>query len=55
MPYLDTFSDSWTSKKARHLLKRTSFGITETVVSEAVSLGLSGTFDKLPIRWCWKW
>jgi uncharacterized protein (DUF1800 family) len=47
MPYLDTFSENWTSKKARHLLKRTSFGITETVVSEAVSLGLSGTFDKL--------
>ena len=47
MPYLDTFSENWTSKKARHLLKRTSFGITEMLVSEAVSLGLSGTIDQL--------
>ena len=47
MPYLDNFSGNWTSKEARHLLKRTSFGITEVLVSEAVSLGLLGTIDKL--------
>ena len=47
MPYLDNFSGNWTSKEARHLLKRTSFGITEMLVSEAVSLGLLGTIDKL--------
>ena len=47
MPYLDNFSGNWTSKEARHLLKRTSFGITEVLVSEAVSLGLPGTIDKL--------
>lgn len=47
MPYLDNFSGNWTSKEARHLLKRTSFGITEMLVSEAVSLGLPGTIDKL--------
>lgn len=47
MPYLDTYSGNWSSKEARNLLKRTSFGITETLVSEAVNLGLSGTIDKL--------
>jgi uncharacterized protein (DUF1800 family) len=47
MPYLDNFSENWTAKEARHLLKRTSFGITEMLVSEAVSLGLSGTIDQL--------
>ena len=47
MPYLDTFSGNWTTKEARHLLKRTSFGVTETMVSEAVSLGLMGTIDEL--------
>jgi len=47
MPYLDNFSRNWTAKEARHLLKRTSFGVTETVVSEAVSLGLSGTIEQL--------
>jgi uncharacterized protein (DUF1800 family) len=47
MPYLDNFSENWTAKEARHLLKRTSFGVTEMLVSEAVSLGLSGTIDQL--------
>ncbi len=47
MPNLDIYSGNWTAKEARHLLKRTSFGISEIVVSEAVSLGLSGTIDKL--------
>jgi uncharacterized protein (DUF1800 family) len=47
MPYLDTFSGNLTSKEARHLLKRTSFGVTETMVSEAVNLGLESTIEKL--------
>ena len=47
MPYLDTFSGNFTAKEARHLLKRTSFGITETLVSEVLNLGLSETIDKL--------
>ena len=47
MPYLDTYSGDWSAEKARHLLKRTSFGITPDLVSEAVSIGLSATIDKL--------
>ena len=47
MPFLDTFSENWTAKEARHLLKRTSFGITPTLVQEAISLGLTGTINKL--------
>jgi uncharacterized protein (DUF1800 family) len=47
MPNLDTFSGNFTSKEARHLLKRTTFGVTETMVSESVSLGLSATITKL--------
>jgi hypothetical protein len=47
MPYLDTYSGNWTPKEARHLLKRASFGITQSLVSEAVSLGLTNTIDKL--------
>ena len=47
MPYLDTFSGSWTSKEARHLLKRTSFGVTQELVTSSVALGLSATIDAL--------
>lgn len=47
MPYLDTFSGTWSAKEARHLLKRTSFGVTQTLTEEAVSLGLSATVNKL--------
>lgn len=47
MPYLDTFSGNFTAKEARHLLNRTSFGVIETMVSEAVTLGLSATINKL--------
>lgn len=47
MPYLDTFSGSWTSKEARHLLKRTSFGVTQELVTSSVTLGLSATIDAL--------
>lgn len=47
MPYLDTFSGNWTAKEARHLLKRTTFGVTQNLVTTSVSLGLSGTIEKL--------
>lgn len=47
MPYLDTFSGSWTAKEARHLLKRTSFGVTQDLVTSSVTLGLSATIDAL--------
>ena len=47
MPYLDSYSGNWTSKEARHLLKRTSFGITQEEVTRAVSFGLSKTIDTL--------
>ena len=47
MPYLDEYTGNWSRKEARHLLKRTSFGITQTLTEESVSLGLSGTITKL--------
>ncbi|PWG06184.1 DUF1800 family protein [Polaribacter aquimarinus] len=47
MPHLDKYSGNWSAKEARHLLKRTSFGVTETMVSEAVTLGLTATITKL--------
>lgn len=47
MSYLDPYTGEWTAAKARHLLKRTSFGITQDLVAEAVGLGLSNTIEKL--------
>ena len=47
MPYLDTFFGNWTPKEVRHLLKRTSFGVTQEEVTRAVSWGLSKTIDTL--------
>jgi hypothetical protein len=47
MSHLDSFSGNWTSKEARHLLKRTSFGVTQSLVNEAVSLGLTETINTL--------
>lgn len=47
MVYLDTYSGNWSSKEARHLLKRTSFGITQALVEETVALGLTATINKL--------
>lgn len=47
MPYLDTFSGNWTSTEARHLLRRTSFGVTQDLVDTAVSLGLLETINTL--------
>lgn len=50
MPYLDPFSENWTEKEARHLLKRTSFGVTESMVTKSVSLGLTETINTLFIE-----
>ncbi len=47
MPYLDAFTGNWTSKEARHLLKRTSFGCTQSLVSDAVTMGLTETINTL--------
>lgn len=47
MPYLDTYSGSWTKKEARHLLRRASFGVTQSLVDTSVSLGLSETINIL--------
>lgn len=47
MAYLDTYSGNFTEKEARHLLKRTTFGITQSLVENAVSLGLNATINKL--------
>lgn len=47
MPYLDPYSGSFTNKEARHLLNRTSFGVTQTLVESSVSLGLTATITSL--------
>ncbi|WP_296637663.1 DUF1800 family protein [Polaribacter sp.] len=47
MPYLDPYSGNWSAKEARHLLKRTSFGVSQALTEESVSLGLSATIIKL--------
>ena len=47
MPYLDPYSGNWTAKEARHLLKRASFGVTQSLVNSAVSLGLTATINTL--------
>ncbi|MEE9407320.1 MAG: DUF1800 family protein [Polaribacter sp.] len=50
MPNLDPYSGNWTKKEARHLLRRTSFGVSQSLVNEAVSLGISATINKLFIE-----
>lgn len=47
MPYLDTYSGDWTAKEARHLLKRASFGVTQSLVTSSVTLGLTETINTL--------
>ena len=47
MPNLDAFSGSFTAKEARHLLNRTSFGVTQEMVTTAVSDGLATTINNL--------
>lgn len=47
MAYLDTYSGNWTAAEARHLLKRTSFGVSQSLVEESVNLGFSATISKI--------
>jgi uncharacterized protein (DUF1800 family) len=47
MPYLDEYTGTWTSKQARHLLKRTTFGPSIQMVETAIASGLSGTINAL--------
>ncbi|MAD96454.1 MAG: hypothetical protein CMB99_03915 [Flavobacteriaceae bacterium] len=47
MPYLDAYQGSWTEKEIRHLLRRTTYGATQSMVSECLGLGLQSTIDKL--------
>lgn len=47
MSYLDTYSGNWTAKEARHLLKRATFGVTQSLVTSSVTLGLTGTINTL--------
>ncbi|TMM30078.1 DUF1800 domain-containing protein [Polaribacter aestuariivivens] len=47
MAYLDAYSGAFSNKEAKHLLSRTSFGATNALVTNAVSLGLNATISKL--------
>lgn len=47
MPFLDPYTASWTSREARHLLRRTTFGPSIQMVEKAVSQGLDQTVDEL--------
>jgi uncharacterized protein (DUF1800 family) len=44
---LDLYTGPWETAQALHLLRRTTFGPTKSVVQEAVDLGLEGTVSKL--------
>lgn len=47
MAYLDPYTGPFDEEQARHLLRRTMFGPTQSMVTEAKTLGLAGTIDKL--------
>ena len=47
MPYLDPYSGPWTETEARHLLRRTVFGPSQSMVETAVAQGLSTTITEL--------
>ncbi|MBK7342382.1 MAG: DUF1800 family protein [Saprospiraceae bacterium] len=47
MPFLDPYTASWTSREARHLLRRTTFGPSIQMVKKAASQGLDQTVDEL--------
>jgi hypothetical protein len=47
MPYLDAYTGSWSIVQARHLLRRTTFGPSVQMVTNAVTLGLNATIDAL--------
>jgi uncharacterized protein (DUF1800 family) len=44
---LEPYKGEWTEKEAAHLLRRTMFGFYRSKLSEAVTLGLAGSIDKL--------
>jgi hypothetical protein len=47
MAYLDPYTGSWTSKQARHLLRRATFGPSPLMVNNAVNAGLNTTINQL--------
>lgn len=47
MPYLAPYTGSWTSIEARHLLRRTTCGPSDSMVDTAVQNGLSATLNAL--------
>lgn len=47
MPYLDAYTGTWTVDNARHLLRRTTFGPSMTMVDTSVTLGLDDTLNEL--------
>lgn len=44
---LEPYTGPWTTETAAHLLRRTTFGPTQSEIAESVSLGLNGTVIKL--------
>lgn len=44
---LGTYSGSWTVAEASHLLRRTTYGCTQSQINETVQLGLDKTLDLL--------
>ena len=47
MPWLDTYTGTWTRREAAHLLRRVSFGANSTQLNTAVSDGLLATINKV--------
>lgn len=47
MPYLTPYIGTWTATEARQLLRRTTFGPSQAMVDNAVSLGKDATLDQL--------
>ncbi len=47
MPYLDPYSGNFTETEARHLLRRTVFGPTQSMVETAAAQGLAATIVQL--------
>ena len=44
---LDPYTGPWTINQASHLLRRTTFGPTQEMISNSISLGLNATVDAL--------
>lgn len=47
MNTLNKYTGPWTQKEARHLLTRTLFGPNQSMIQQAISLGLDGTMQAL--------